>query len=292
MELRQLRYFLKTRELLSFTDAARSLHISQSTLSQQIKQLEEELDVLLFDRVGKRIILTEAGELFARYAAASVKKANDGLLLLQDLNELKTGSMTIGVTHGLRYILIQTLIRFSTDFPQIHVRVVFGTSEALIRRLNDFELDVVLVFNESTTEKQLRYQPLFSSPMALVTAKKSALSGKRTVTMQEIAQLRLAIVATEGYNRDHFFRRLFNTHGLDPEFSVEVNDNAAVLELVKTGKWHTIMVQTSVRDKELHAIPIKNKDMVRTAMIISLKEAYEKKAVKKFVELLLTFKER
>lgn len=71
-----------------------------------------------------------------------------------------------------------------------------------------------------------------------------------------------------------------------------MNDNAAVLELVKTGKWHIIMVQTSVRDKELHAIPIKNKNMVRTAMIISLKEAYEKKAVKKLIELLLKFKER
>ncbi len=52
------------------------------------------------------------------------------------------------------------------------------------------------------------------------------------------------------------------------------------------------MVQTGVRDKELHAIPIKNKNMVRTAMIISLKEAYEKKAVKKLIELLLKFKER
>ncbi|MFC6999940.1 LysR family transcriptional regulator [Rufibacter roseus] len=58
MELRQLRYFLKAKELLNFTEAAHSLHISQSTLSQQIKQLEEELNIPLFNRIGKRITLT------------------------------------------------------------------------------------------------------------------------------------------------------------------------------------------------------------------------------------------
>lgn len=68
MELRQLRYFEKTSELLNFTEAAKALFISQSTLSQQIKQLESELGVLLFDRVGKRIVLTEAGSSFLPYA--------------------------------------------------------------------------------------------------------------------------------------------------------------------------------------------------------------------------------
>lgn len=68
MELRQLRYFLKAKELLNFTEAAKVLNISQSTLSQQIKQLENELDVPLFNRVGKRITLTEAGEIFSEYS--------------------------------------------------------------------------------------------------------------------------------------------------------------------------------------------------------------------------------
>jgi LysR family cyn operon transcriptional activator len=62
MELRQLRYFLKAKELLNFTEAANALNISQSTLSQQIKQLEDELQISLFNRIGKRITLTEAGE--------------------------------------------------------------------------------------------------------------------------------------------------------------------------------------------------------------------------------------
>ena len=68
MELRQLRYFTRTAKQLNFTEAAHTLYISQSTLSQQIKQLEDELGIPLFDRIGKRVRLTEAGEQFLPYA--------------------------------------------------------------------------------------------------------------------------------------------------------------------------------------------------------------------------------
>ena len=72
MELRQLKYFKEACERQNFSEAARVLHISQSTLSQQIKQLEDELDVLLFDRIGKRIVPTEAGHAFLPYAVRAI----------------------------------------------------------------------------------------------------------------------------------------------------------------------------------------------------------------------------
>ena len=104
MELRQLRYFLKAKELLNFTEAATTLNISQSTLSQQIKQLEDELSVPLFNRIGKRITLTEAGDLFSEYALQSINRANEGLLLLKDIKNLNTGRITIGVIYYMRIL--------------------------------------------------------------------------------------------------------------------------------------------------------------------------------------------
>jgi LysR family cyn operon transcriptional activator len=146
MELRQLKYFLKAKELLNFTEAAEQLNISQSTLSQQIKQLEDELDIPLFNRIGKRVTLTEAGALFADFAFQSINKAQDGLLMLRDLHNFQTGKITIGVTYGLRYVLTPALIRFATQYPQIKIKVVFGTSEELIDKLNHLELDFALSF--------------------------------------------------------------------------------------------------------------------------------------------------
>ena len=95
MELRQLKYFVRAAELLNFTQAAEDLYITQSTLSHQIKELENSLTVLLFDRVGKRVQLTEAGEIMLDYARKTIRQAEEGKQVLMDLNNVKTGKITI-----------------------------------------------------------------------------------------------------------------------------------------------------------------------------------------------------
>ena len=134
MELRQLRYFDKAAELLNFTEAARVLFISQSTLSQQIKQLEDELGVLLFDRVGKHIVLTEAGASFLPYARKTILDSENGKQIILDLQGLQTGVLNIGVTYSLSSLLTKALISFSKKYPQIHVEIMFATSEELVEK--------------------------------------------------------------------------------------------------------------------------------------------------------------
>ena len=109
MELRQLKYFKEACERQNFSEAARMLHISQSTLSQQIKQLEDELDVLLFDRIGKRIVPTEAGQAFLPYAIRAIHDAEDGKQIIRDLKGIETGVLRIGVTYSMSPLLIATL---------------------------------------------------------------------------------------------------------------------------------------------------------------------------------------
>ncbi|OXA74342.1 LysR family transcriptional regulator [Flavobacterium aquidurense] len=286
MELRQLKYFLKAKELLNFTEAANSLHISQSTLSQQIKQLEDELKIPLFNRIGKRITITEAGELFSIYALQSVNKSKEGLQLLKDLNDLETGKITIGVTYALRYVLTKSLVEFTSRFPKIKFEIVFGTSKELIHKLSHFELDFILTFEEIPSENHFKYQELFSSPMALVTSSKSVLKGKTSIGLAEISKLPL-ILPARGYSTTQFINDAFLKNKLDIDVTIEINDIPTLLELVKTGNWYTILTQTTVAsEKDLFTIPITGKDMTRTAMIISLKEVYEKKAVSIFLSIL------
>ncbi|MFC5411347.1 LysR family transcriptional regulator [Larkinella bovis] len=287
MELRQLKYFLKAKELLNFTEAARVLNISQSTLSQQIKQLENELDVPLFNRIGKRITLTEAGNLFSEYALQSIHRANEGFLLLQDLKNLNTGKITIGVIYSMRIPFAKTLIQFATHYPNIKIQVVFGTTKDLLEKLNLHQFDFVLTFHEKAKESHLNYHPLLSSNMVLVTAKKSSLAQKSMLSLNEVAKLPLALPFS-GYSTIQFFEEVFSQKNLNPNICMEINDIPTLFEIVKTGQWHTILSDTSINDPDVVAIPIKGKNMRRTIMIISLKEAYEKKAVKKLYELLTT----
>ncbi|KQO20632.1 LysR family transcriptional regulator [Flavobacterium sp. Leaf82] len=286
MELRQLKYFLKAKELLNFTEAANSLNISQSTLSQQIKQLEDELQISLFNRIGKRITLTEAGDLFSSFALQSISKANEGFQLLKDLNNLNTGKIAIGVTYALRDILTQTVIEFNTKYPKIEFEIVFGTSKELIEKLNHFELDVILTFEEIITENHFKYQALFTSPMTLVTATESALKNKKSISLKEISKLSLAFPA-KGYSTTQFISDAFTKSKLHPKVAIEINDIPTLLELVKSGNWYTILTQTTIKsEKGVSCIPIEGKNMTRTAMIISIKEVYEKKAVKVFLDIL------
>ena len=124
MELRQLKYFVRAAELLNFTHAADDLFITQSTLSHQIKELETSLTVLLFDRVGKRVRLTEAGETMLVYAKKTIRQAEEGRQILMDLNNVKTGKLVIGSTYGLTELLIQSITEFNEEFPEIQIQIV------------------------------------------------------------------------------------------------------------------------------------------------------------------------
>lgn len=285
MELRQLKYFLKAKELLNFTEAANQLNISQSTLSQQIKQLEEEINIPLFNRIGKRITLTEAGLLFSEFAFQSVSRAKDGLTMMKDLNNLNVGSLSIGVTYALRNLLTKALILFSEKFPAIKVKIVFGTSTELIEKLNSTELDFVLTFREEADDVHLKYRSLFFSPMTLVVSKNSDISGRSSISLKEIMDLPLAL-PDSGYSTIQFINNLLKIKKLKAKVLVEINDISTLLELVKTGSWSTILTQVSVDDTDLSTIPISGKNMLREATVISLKDAYQKKTAEAFQKYL------
>lgn len=287
MELRQLNYFLKAKELLNFTEAAHHLHISQSTLSQQIKQLEDEVGVPLFDRIGKRIRLTEAGQMFAGHAARTVNAAHDGLRLLNDLSNLNTGHFVVGLTYGLRGLVIPAINKFAEKFPAITMRIFFGTSEEILEKLQSQELDFAVCFQDDTDLPNLEYRLLFNATMSLIVAAHSPLAGKKSISLREVAKLPL-ILPAQGYSTRKFVDKVFARQQLQPNIAVEINDIPTLLDLANTGSWHTILTQTTVQGQQsLRAVPIEGNKMERQAVMITLAGIYKKKAVTAFETLLL-----
>ena len=122
MELRQLKYFVKSAEYLNFSVASKHLYITQSTLSQQIKQLEFELGFELFLRNSRHITLTEAGEEFLPFARKTIQDAEDGVQRLHDLQHVKAGKLTVGVTYSLSTVLTEGLMEFMKTFPDIKLQ--------------------------------------------------------------------------------------------------------------------------------------------------------------------------
>jgi LysR family cyn operon transcriptional activator len=144
MELRQLKYFVKSAEYLNFSVAAKHLYITQSTLSQQIKQLEFELGFELFLRNSRHISLTEAGEEFLPFARKTIQDAEDCVQRLYDLQHVKTGTLRIGVTYSLSTVLTEAVIGFIKAYPGIKLEIIYKTVDELLALLRERKVDFVL----------------------------------------------------------------------------------------------------------------------------------------------------
>jgi len=286
MELRQLRYFIRSADLLNFTEAAHALYISQSTLSQQVKQLEDELGMLLFDRVGKRVRLTEAGSLFLPYARQTILDAEGGKHVIDDLKGLKTGKLHIGATYGLTTLLTPVLINFSKQYPEIKIVVDFGTSEDLFEKLKSAKVDFVLSFLQIEENEKFVSQPLYESRLCLVTHHSNEFAGKKSIKLQDLESIPL-VLPGKGFNTRHFLDDVLVKSNIKANIKMELNDINTLLQLVETGNWCTIMTFSAVKGrKSLQTIPIKGLDITSQASITWLKEAYRKKAAQVFTDMV------
>ena len=149
MELRQLKYFVMSAEYLNFSEAAKHLFITQSTLSQQIKQLEFELGFPLFLRNSRHIVLTEAGEEFLPFARKTIRDAEDGVQRLYDLQNVKAGTLRVGVTYSLSSVLTEGLLSFMRQYPNVKLEICYETVNRLLELLKARKLDFVLSYKPS-----------------------------------------------------------------------------------------------------------------------------------------------
>lgn len=278
MELRQLKYFIKAAELQNFTEAAAVLFITQSTLSQQIKQLEDELQLPLFDRIAKRVRLTEAGKTFLPYAQKTVKDAEDGRNMLRDLMQLKTGEVIIGVTYGLTDLLTKAIVDFSELYPEIKLQISFGTTQELLSKLEQGKLDLMLSFYEHNATNRFVTDRLFASNLSLITHGNHPIVSRKMISLKDLTTLPL-LLPSNGYSIRNYLDQVLQKNDLFPNPKMEVNDIHTLLQLVQTGRWVTVLMASSVfNHPELKAIKITGAGMTREATITWPKDAYRKKS--------------
>jgi len=291
MELRQLKYFIKAAELHNFTEAANQLFITQSTLSQQIKQLEDELGILLFDRPGKRVRLTEAGKLFLPYAQRTANDAEDGRNILKDLMNLQTGTLNIGVTYGLMHLLTKAIVDFNEKLPGVGLQVSFGTTSALLNALEKGDIDLMLSFLPVQQNATYISEKLFSSCLALITHRDHPCAKSKLLNLKKLETLPL-ILPSGGYSIRDFFNGIIIKHGISLDVKMEVNDINMLLQLVDTRKWCTVLMGSSVSQfPNLKAIKITGEGMNRDATITWPVNAYRKKAAGVLADTLRQYAE-
>ncbi|WP_326984412.1 LysR family transcriptional regulator [Chryseobacterium sp. MYb264] len=288
MELRQLRYMVKVAETMNFTNASKQLFISQSTLSQQIMQLEAELNTLLFHRNGKHISLSEEGKVFYHYAKDCIQKSKDAVAALHDLKQLNSGELRIGVTFAFRSFIENVIINFHQTYPHIKIIVHFGSSNDMLDKLKNDQIDTLITFDMQPDENIFHSQYLFTSSTCFISAKENPVAQKKSISLKELSQYGLIVQNTD-FNTWNFLQSITNEQGIDLKIIMEVNDNPTQIELIKKNIGYGIMADVTIKNEEnLVGIPISGKKMNRKVSLITLKNIYLSKKVELFYEMLIS----
>ena len=268
MELRHLRYFIALAGSLSFTKAADRVHVTQSTLSHQIRQLEEEVGRPLFERKGKRVCLTEAGQVFAGYATRALHEIDQGLGNLKTFDAELTGHLRIGATHTFNLRVIPScMAAFMSLHPTVQISVHELPADAINDRLQQGGLDLGISYRPQDAI-QLDFEPLFDEEMKLVVRASHPFATRKRVRMAELNRQRMVLLPREFATRsmlDEYFRLC----GAQPAVVAEMNTIAPMLGLVSRTDVAAIVVENAILPSDdLRAIALEGPTPFRTPGIL------------------------
>lgn len=286
MELRQIRYFLKVAELLNFSEASKALFITQSTLSQQIRQLENEFDTILFERNSHEVSLTEAGQQFMRYARKVIIDVDDCTQKMDDLKNMLTGELNIGVTFTFSPLLTETVLEFMKLYPHVRLNVFYKTMSELMDMLQRREVDFVLAFKPTDRNNKIESHVLFNNHLSVVVSEHHSLVKRKSLTLDDLAAYDAAMPA-RGLQARNSFDDMIHSENSKLKIRVELNDVSILLKLIRQSKLVTILAEATIHDEDgLVAIPLEMAGNDMEGCIHLLKQAYVKNSAREFYRLL------
>ena len=289
MELRQLKYFTKLAEALNFSAAARELFITQSTLSHQILQLENELQQPLFLRNSHEVMLTEAGQTLLPLARETLHSADCCLAQLEDLKNLESGELNIGVTFSFASIMAETVTAFLRQHPYVKVNVTQSTMTELMTQLENHELDFVLAFKPQTANPKVESRELFHHRLAAIVNEHHPLASRKSITLEELQRYDFAL-SRKGTQARNTFDLAVAKQDYHYRVKVEMDTVYLLFRLLRQSNYVTILSEsTIVYENGLKAIPIsdiKSPMDQMTGCVHLLKNSYVKKSANTFISML------
>jgi LysR family cyn operon transcriptional activator len=286
MELRQLKYFVEVGRLGSFSLASKSLFITQSTISQQIQKLEEELGVELLTRDTRHVTLSDYGEQFFPCAVQILEETRAGAERIKDVKALKVGTLSVGATYSFGPLLKQTVLDFFRKFPRIRLDLVITSKEDLRQKLLDRELDVALTYKSPFGDDRIESHLLFQSRLCLVGRIGELKGVGKEASVQDLSRFPLALPSKGLQARDTLEDVLF-AQNVNLDIRLEINSVRSLLDLVGSSPLVTILSEEAINQVHgFEAVPIGHPDGRMDGCYHYLKGSYHKNAAQKFVEFL------
>ncbi|BBX13057.1 MULTISPECIES: transcriptional regulator CynR [Mycobacteriaceae] len=289
MELRHLKYLLAVADHQNFTRAAEALHVSQPTLSQQIKQLEHSLGVELFDRSGRTVRLTDAGAAYVHHARLAMRDLQAGERAVHDVRDLSRGHLRIAVTPTFTAYLVGVLVHnFRVAHPGIRVTVLETNQDQIEADLLADRLDLGIGF-DGQHAAGIEARTLFTETLCLVVGTDHPLgTATAAVPISALADEPLGLLSSDFATRKHI-DGYFAECQVQQHIAIESNSISALLELVRRNVVATVLPDAIARERtDLHPVPLQPPLPARTVQLLQRAGVYRSAAARAFTETLDT----
>ena len=286
MDTATLRAFLTVAKTLSFSQAAMQLHITQPAVSKRVAALEAELKTRLFDRVGKRVSLTEAGHALLPRAQHILDEIADSRRALANLSGKISGLLSIGTSHHIGLHRLPPVLRaFHTVYPDVELDLRFMDSEAACAAVAKGELELGIVTLPLAPIKNLVMTPIWDDPLGVIVAPHHPLAKSQRVRPETLAQYPAVLPGQGTYTRE-ILERAFAPLGIRVPARMSTNYLETIKMLVTIGLGWSVLPLAMVQSKELHVLKLQGVNLHRTLGTVRHRARTLSNAAQALVELL------
>lgn len=287
MELRTLKYFLSLFENESFTAAARENFISQPAISIQLKNLQRELGIRLYETRGRKVSFTEAGMIVIDYARRFAGLEKQLLEHINDIQELKKGRISLGTIDAASiYVLPEVFRKFRELYPGIEVNLEIAATFPLFRELEKGGLDLVVGTLPLDLTSDYEVYDIFSEPMVFICPREHPLTDKAAVDPQELAQYPFILFRKGSVTRGIIEKEL-NGKGVSPDVSMAIDSQEAIKHLVSSGLGLSVLpmktVEYEIKTGELSILDVRGISLRRDIGLILPVSRYLPMTVRAFL---------
>jgi DNA-binding transcriptional LysR family regulator len=287
--LRQLRVFSTVARTLSFSAAARELHLTQPAVSMQVRQLETHAGLPLFEQIGKKVHLTEAGRELARYAAGISELLREAEETLAALRGVRGGVLKIGVVSTAKYFAPTLLAEFTREHPDVRIKLAVANREDVVKSLAANDIDVAIM-GRPPRELATADEPFASHPHAIIAAPDHPLAGKRRIPLARLAGEKF-LIREQGSGTRGSMERVFQERGVAFTASMEMSSNETIKQAVMAGmgisflSLHTVGLELEA--KRLAVLDVVGLPVVRQWHVTHLRDKRLSPAARLFRDFLM-----
>ena len=256
--IRPLRVFLTVYELGSITQAAEALHLTQPTISIQLKKLAELLNVDLYKHVGKKLVFTEAADIVARHGHNIFETIDRLEISLADLSELKAGTLRIAVVTSAKYFIPHLLGSFCHRYPLVDIQLTVGNRAKILQRYKQ-DLDDIYLFSHLTDEMTDFAISFLANPLIAIAHQHHPLATRTKIAPAELC--RYPFIAREpGSGTRYAIEHFFQQEGLKLKTRMVIESNEAIKHCVIAGLGISILSEYALKyepSSHLSYLPVK-----------------------------------